>query len=214
MIIEGQTLTGEQKPVLSGKERDQLASQWLPPYYQATRAGRTFYLSNQAQTMATTHNTPLAAATGTPIVGIINPVGNTKAAVITYGWFVSVSGTPAAQAHPVWNYATQIATVSTNPAGTISNGMIQFGSPSTMLAYNNVALTGMLISTGSVGAIRPFGMDTFAGAMAANGNNSSVDYVDGAIIVPPGAVVGLFAGVAAGTSWVVSAGMGWQEIDI
>jgi hypothetical protein len=38
--------------------------------------------------------------------------------------------------------------------------------------------------------------------------------VDGAIVVPPGAAIGICAGTGAGTSWVVSAGMSWMEVDI
>jgi hypothetical protein len=214
MIIEGQAKSGAQTPILAGAERDMLASQWLPQYYHATRAGRTFYTETQALTMAATHATPIDAATDTFICGFINPANSGKNAVILYGWFATVSGTPSAQAHPVWNYATLAGSVTAASTGTIKCGLIQMGSPSVMRPASNIALTGLVVTTGSLGAIRPFGFDTFAGATAANASNGSTDYVDGAIVVPPGAAIGICAGTGAGTSWVVSAGMSWMEVDI
>ena len=182
-------------------------------FFETTRADRVFYLHNQAQTMAATHNTPLAAATGTPIVGIHNPASSGVAAVILYGWFASVSGTPAAQAHPVWNVVANATGITTNPGGSIVPGLAKSTTTSSVEAYNNVALTGLNTATGNLLAVRPFGVDTFAGAQAANAHNGSRDDVEGAIIVPPNAICGIFAGTGAGTTWVVSAGMAWAEIE-
>lgn len=214
MLDEGMTIERVQKPMLIGPEADILSSDWMPPLYQATRQGRVFYLENQAQTMATTHNTPIAAATATPIVGFLNPPNSKVNGVILSGWFANISGTPGPQAHPVWNAAWSVGALTAVPSGTIRSGIIGAATQSAMRAYNNVALTGIGTTAINLGAIRPFGMDTFAGAIAANGNNSSYDDVRGAIIVPPGAIIMLLSGTTAGTTWVVSAGMSWMEVPI
>lgn len=184
----------------------------LGRYFEAARNDRIFYTQSQAITIAATHNTPLAAATGTPIVGLWNPPGSGVAVAILYGWFASVSGTPPAQAHPVWNYAVNQTAITATPTGTIFSGLASAVAATKVRPMNNIALTGLNIAAGNLAAPRPFGLDTFAGAQAANSHNGGRDDVDGAIILPPGSVVGLFAGIAAGTTWVVSAGIGWAEV--
>lgn len=181
-------------------------------FFETCREDRIFYLHNQAQTMAATHNTPLAAATGTPIVGFHNPANSNTAAVIIYGWFASVSGTPAAQAHPVWNVVANATGITANASGTPIPGFVSSTSTSRMESYSNVALTGLNTATGNLLAPRPFGFDTFAGAQAANAHNGSRDDVEGALIVPPNSICGIFAGTGAGTTWVVSAGISWVEV--
>lgn len=181
--------------------------------YNATRIGIRYYLNTTAQTIAATHNSPLAAATATPIVGIVNPLNSGYAAVIEHGWFTTVSGTPPASSNPSWNFATGISTISTNPSGTIVNGLIGSNDVGSMRAYNNVALTGLGVATGQVGLIKHWGGAVFAGAVAANHDQGYVDNTNGGIIVPPGCGLFVLAGSAAGTSWVVAAGMSWREIN-
>lgn len=185
----------------------------LGRFFEAARWGRIFHLNNTAQTIAATHNSPLAAATATPIVGVINPVNSGKAAAILSGWMTSISGTPPANANPSWNFATAIQSISTNPAGSVQPGLINGANQSVMDVYNNVALTGLGVATGQVGLLRHFGGAPFAGALAANHDQGWWDNVDGAIIVPPGTGCIMLAGAAPGTSWVVSAGMTWAEVD-
>lgn len=185
----------------------------LGRFFCAARNGKVFMLNATAQTIAATHNSPLAAATATPIVGIINPVNSGRAAAILSGWMSSISGTPPANANPSWNFATAIQAISTNPSGSIQPGLINGSQQSSMKAYNNVALTGLGIATGQVGLLRHFGGAPFAGALAANHDVGWWDNVEGAIIAPPGTGIIMLAGAAAGTSWVVSAGMTWAEVD-
>lgn len=182
-------------------------------FYEACRTGRLFHLLNSAQTIAATHNSPLAAATGTPIVGILNPNNSGKAAIIQSGWMTTISGTPPAQANPTWNFAQNQLNISTNPAGTILSGKLDPIAGTAMKAYNNVALTGLNTASGNIGAIRHFGGAPFAGAIAANHDQGWFDAVEGALIVPPGCICGIFAGAAAGTTWIVSAMMSWVEAD-
>src|SRR5436309_2388991 len=62
-------------------------------FFEACRNNRIFYLYAQNVTLATTHNTPLALASATPIVGIINTSANKAASILT-GFFAWISGTP------------------------------------------------------------------------------------------------------------------------
>ena len=215
MIVDLQNVDSQAViPAMGGPERDVLSSDWMPPLYHATRKGRVFYLENQALTMATTHNTPMDAATDTFIVGFLNPLNSKVNAVILSGWMANVSGTPGPQAHPVWNAAFGTQSLTAVASGSIRSGYLGAGTPSAMRAYNNVALTGLTTGAHNFSAPRPFGVDTFAAAIAANGNNGSYDNVQGALIVPPGVMVGLCAGTTAGTTWVVSAGICWMEVPI
>jgi hypothetical protein len=180
-------------------------------FFEATRVNRVFNIYAQAVTIASTHNTPLAAATGTPIVGFIN-ISTNRAASILSGFIASQSGTPPANAQAVWNAAIAATTVSTAAAGTITPGVIGTSS-SAMKPMNSVALTALNIAASNLIALRPFGGAPFAGAIAANHDAGTSDLVDGLIIVPPGAFIGIFAGTAAGTTWIVNAGMTWVEVD-
>lgn len=185
----------------------------LGRYFEPTKLGRVFSSYSQAITVAATHNTPLTAATGTPVVGFWNPPNSGKAAVLVAAWFASVSGTPSAQAHAVINRADNQLAISATATGVIVPAM-PGGSQSGMQAMNNVALTGLVTGAGRfVGGLWPFGQDTFAGAMAANASNGAGEEAAGAIIATPGTVIGIFTGVGAGTTHIVSAALRWVEID-
>lgn len=184
----------------------------LGRFFEAAFSGRVFYTYQQALTIAATHNSPLAAATATPIVGIANPPSSNRLAVVLSGFISHVSGTPAG-GQAVWNAAKSSGVLSVNPTGSIVPGFIG-GAGSIMRCVNNIALTGLDITTGNLTAVRPFGGAAFAGALAANHDAGWLDQVDGALIVPPGALLGVFAGTGAGTSWVVNAGMMWAELEL
>jgi hypothetical protein len=161
-------------------------------------------------TVAATHNTPIAAATATPVLGLHNPIGNNKAAAITRIATSSVSGTPAGGQF-VLN-AIQTTTAPTTPGGSIfASQLAASASPqgSTMRSFNNVALTGMLPVVGNE-------LDLVGGptavAVASAVNTIGEDY-GGAIIVPPGFLLALMAGTGAGTTWIVNAGWAWAEVD-
>src|SRR5206468_2386188 len=116
----------------------------------AALRNRAFRSMVKAITVAATHNTPIAAATATPVLGIHNPAGNNKAALLTRVATSSVSGTPAGGQF-VLN-GLQTTTAPTTPGGSIFNSQLQAtASPqgSTMRPFNNVALTGMLPVVGN-----------------------------------------------------------------
>jgi len=180
-------------------------------YFESARLNRQFTTFVRAVTIAATHNTPIAAATATPIVAIHNPIGNNKAAAIQRVCVSSVSGTPAG-GQLVFN-ALQTTTAPTTPGGNIFSALlVASASPqgSSMRAFNNVALTGMLPVVGSEIALVGGGQS--AVAIASQVQAASED-LGGAIIVPPGFLLALMGGTGAGTTWIVNASLAWCEVD-
>jgi len=183
----------------------------LGRYFEGARIGRQFTTFVKAVTIAATHNTPIAAATATPVIGLHNPVGNSKAAVIQRVAVSSVSGTPAGGQF-AFN-ALQTTTAPTTPGGSIFSGLLSASaSPqgSTMRPFNNVALTGMLPVVGNEIALVGGGQSAVAIASQVQGTSEDVG---GAIIVPPGFLLALMAGTGAGTTWIVNASVSYAEIE-
>lgn len=183
----------------------------LGRYFEATRINRQFSTFVRAVTVAATHNTPIAAATATPVIGIFNPIGNTKAAVIQRVCGSTISGTPAGGQF-VFN-AIQATTAPVTTAGNIFNGLLNAStSPqgSTMRPFNNTALTGLLPVVGNEIMLVGGGQSAIAVASQVQGGSEDLA---GAIVVPPGFLLALMAGTGAGTSWIVNASVNWAEID-
>lgn len=184
----------------------------LGKYFEGARLGRIFHTFVKTVTIAATHNTPIAAATATPVVGIHNPLGNSKAAVILRVGFGTVSGTPAG-GQAVLN-ALQTTTAPTTPAGNIFSGLLAASaSPqgSTMRPFNNSALTGMLPVIGN--EVMLVGQAVAAAAAGNGGPGNPGEDLAGSIIVPPGILLALMAGTGAGTTWIVNASLTWAEIE-
>lgn len=193
-----------------GNYLDQIVSELHGRYFEQTLRNRGFRSMVKAVTVAATHNSPIAAATATPLLGLHNPVGSGKAAVIERIAPSSVSGTPAGGQF-ILN-ALQVTTAPTTPGGSIFAGQLSgAASPqgSVMRPFNNVALTGMLPVAGNE-------LDIIGGVTAvalASAVNQNGEDVGGSIILPPGFVLALMAGTGAGTTWIVNAGWSWEEID-
>lgn len=153
--------------------------------------------------VAATSASPLAGGTGTPLVGIFNPVGSKTNLIVMKARVWTVSGTPAGPA--AWNVIPAnagITAVSTQGLGAAS-----FVAGGVAKVYVNVALTGSAQAT----MLRAIGGPA---AVAAGAGNYTVEEItDGGIIVQPGA----FAGIAltgAGTTHVAGASVTWAELPI
>lgn len=182
-------------------------------YFETTRFGNSYTTYVQAVTIAATHNSPIAAATATPVIGLVNPIGNTSAAVITRIAFGTTSGTPAG-GQVVVNSIPGIGTsITATVTGNIfSNLLSSATSPqgSTMRPYNNVALTGLSPTAGN--AVMLVGQATAAAAAGNGGPNITAEDLGGLLIVPPNTLFALMAGTGAGTTWIVNASVSWTEI--
>lgn len=213
-VGESKSTAGTHPPIRQGILAEQIVNDvGLGKYFESVRLNRIFTTMVKTVTIAATHNTPIAAATATPVVGIHNPLGNTKAAVILRVALTTTSGTPAG-GQAVLN-SIQTTTAPTTPAGsTFCNLLSASASPqgSTMRTFNNTALTGMLPVVGS--EVMVVGGATAAAAAGNGGVNApTAEDMCGIIIVPPTFLLALMAGTGAGTSWVVNASLTWAEVD-
>jgi hypothetical protein len=178
--------------------------------------GRVYTTMVKAVTIAATHNSPIAAATATPVIGLGNPSGSGKAGVIVRSQFLTTSGTPAG-GQAVLNVQPQgFGVITAAPTGNIFNHLPKGGaSPqgSVMKPLNNVALAGWLSSPNAVEEVALVGGATAAAAAGNGGPGVVGEDLCGLHIITPGDLVAIMAGSGAGTSWIVNAGLTWVEID-
>lgn len=187
----------------------------LGRYFEATRYGRTFTSMVKGVTIALTHNSPIAGATATPILGLHNPIDSGKALSLQRVAFATVSGTPATGG-VILNALSVTTPTTATQTGSIYNNLLKgdTGTPqgSVCKVYNNVALTAIVPTASNevalVGAAA-------AAAAAGNGGPGVVgEDIGGMFIVPPGVMIALLAGTgAAGSTWIVNAAWSWAEVD-
>lgn len=209
-VGEVRTTVGAVETFRQGRYAELLVSELYGRYFYSALNNRLYHTMAKGVTIAATHNTPIAAATATPVVGIHNPIGSNKAAILVRYNATTVSGTPAGGQF-VFN-ALQTTTAPTTPGGSIfSANLASSVSPqgSTMRPFNNVALTGMLPVIGNE-VMLAGGVSAIASGVQVNPNGEDVG---GLIVVPPGYLLALMAGTGAGTTWIVNASLAWQEID-
>ena len=154
-------------------------------------------------TIAATHVSPLAAGTGTPIVGLFNPVGSGVVLKIMKVRLASVSGTPGGPF--VWNVIPAPAGISAAGQQGINNKTFVVGGAAK--AFVGAAITGSALTT-------MFGVIGGPAAIAVGaGVNSLESIIDGIIQVQPGCFIGV-AATAVGTAHVASAMLTWAEAPI
>lgn len=181
----------------------------LPRYYAANYNGLLFHFSTGSVTIASTHVSPLAAGTATPIIAIWNPASSGKNAVITKVGAAAYSGTLGAGGL-VWNYASW-TTPTTAALSTPVSGIMNGSAPSAMKVYSNAVTTSSLVGIFYKNACN---LGT-TGALAANGIEASPveEDIGGDIIIPPG-TWGALAAFAAGTSPILTATVSWLELPV
>jgi hypothetical protein len=186
----------------------------LGRYFEACRYDTMFTSMIKAVTIAATHNSPIAAVTATPVLGLFNPAASKKALVFQRIACGTVSGTPAGGGF-VLNAIPYVSTQTTAAVtGSIfSNSLKDAVSPqgSVCRVYNNVALTAL--APVAANEISLVGQATAAAAAGNGGPGAVGEDIGGAIIVPPGVFVAIMAGTGAGTTWIVNASWSWVEVD-
>lgn len=198
---------GTQQPLRLSRDASLVNTEAHGRYQEAVQRGNVFTGTSIQTTVATTHNSPLPAGTGTPLVGIFNPLNSGKNLVVLHTVVCHVSGTVAAQSLFVWNVIAAPAGITA--AGTNGLNNLNFTANSTARVFANTATTGSLVGV----AFRPIGGPASGSVVATQQMNScTVEETAGAIIVPPGAFAGIAVGNGAGTTWIVSASMTWEEV--
>lgn len=173
--------------------------------YETAYRGNMFCTYINALTLASTHATPLAAGTGTPIIGLHNPLGSGKNLVIQRVAYNTTSGTPGGPL--LYNLIVNPQNITATVTGTYFNCASLQQSGSVCRLFNNVATTGSTAGT----AMRTMGGTTTTAAAA--GTYMVIDNVEGALIVPPGLMLAL-ACTAAGTTHIISAYAEWEEVPV
>lgn len=211
MLIQGQVgastqsiAPGTTPPVRLGQLGDVVVSELHGRLYETNYRGALFTTFINGLTIASTHATPIAAGTGTPIIGIQNPAGSGKNIVLYRIQQATTSGTPGGPL--VWNIIPNPQNITQTATTAYSNSTLQPSGSITRI-FNNVALTG---STAGV-AFRNAGGSA---AVAATGAILTyTELYDGALIVAPGTMLAL-AATAAGTSHVINVYAEWEEIPV
>jgi hypothetical protein len=212
MLIQGQVglqalQDGSQVNLSIGRQGEALVSELHGRYYQLAKRGLLFGFSTAAVTIAATHNSPLPANTGTPILALWNPVASGKDLVVLKHSIASVSGTPGGPM--VWNWGTVTATAAALST-VVSGRMGQSPAGSIANVYSNVVTTSSL-----AGALHFHAAGISAVAATGQGGANAPAYEDrgGDIIIPPGSW-GALCSTATGTSHVVQASVIWAELVI
>ena len=203
---------GVQADGRSGPYGEMLVGDLLARYAELSLEGRVFSTVIKTVTIAATHNSPIAAATATPVVGFLNPLGSKRTAILLRAQLSTVSGTPAG-GQGVLNAIHGVGTsITAASAGSIFATLLDAAaSPdgSSMVPFNNTALTGLSPATGREIALLGGVSAVAAGSLA----NPQAEDLGGFIIVPPNTLVAIMAGTGAGTTWIVNGGLTWAEID-
>lgn len=215
--------TGTFKPFTSGLSGAQRTGDAHARFMDATLAGRVFAtgtaaglsISNVTFTLATT------GATATPIIGVWNPPTSPVNLVIWQATLAVYITSPTAMVGPggfVWMVATgQLANLTL--AVTPYNRKTLVASGSFAKGLNGAALTGLTatLATMCASVLNGGSNETAAFTETAVGarstNVSSVENIDGSIIVPPGGVLALMASVTPVVHTALS-GLVWEEVPI
>jgi len=222
-------VTGQNIVIGVGEFSDQLASDLMPKYYEQTYRGNVYStgmqltsISNATFTTADALSATLAtAATATPVIGLWNPLGSGVNAAILQArlGLVLTALTATGCGGFVWAVYTGNAGIIVAGQATPVNRKTFVASGSQMKGLSGVALTGLV----SIGAfldasglgggslINASELQTAAGFLTPQ--ISSVENIDGNIIVPPGGILGLFCSTTPVAHSAVS-GLTWIEIPV
>lgn len=188
----------------SGQSGELIISAAHGNYQEAVKNGNVYIQQVKSATVTvTTDISPLPATTGRALLGLYNPAGSNKNLVILKIGMSSVSGTPGG---PFYIDTLMSAGCDGSNKSVPINAFTQ--QPSGSVAYGYAAAVPK--NTAVMQMLRPLGGPA-AIAMGAGMNNYD-EFIDGGIIVPPGALL-VVSAHAVGTSHVVSGYILWEEID-
>lgn len=182
-------------------------------FTEATMRGLVFSMQLASTSTGTAAgNIVGAAAAAATQFALFNPVGSGKNVNLIRFNFATVSGTPAAGQVMHGIYTGGVPTLAAN--GTIRNNLVN--GPGSVCANTAYALAAGAALTGGTVAPVPLMAADFAATATAAANTSTVGtagYLHGLITLPPGTGwVPLLP--AAGTSWLQSYGITWEEIPV
>lgn len=187
--------------VALGKHGEQLVSELWPMFSSLAYRQKLFNAVSGSVTVASTHVSPLTAATGKPVLGVWNPPNSGVNLLLVKHCVLTLSGTPGGPM--LWNYALN-SPITASANVTPVNGLLGSGAAKAQW-FSDTALTGSVVG---IALRHAWNLSAVAAAFA---DSVSMENDNGDIVVPPGAFLGL-AAFATGTSHVVQASMVVAEI--
>ena len=189
--------------VRAGKSGELIVASGHASYQEAVLQGNVYIMQTKSATVtATTDISPLPATTGRALVGVYNPSTSGKNLVMLKAGFSNISGTPGGCLYidtlpgagcDGSNKSTPINALSQIAAGSVAYGYAA-------AVPKNTTVMQMLRPLGGCAAI----------ALGA-GINSYDEFLDGSIIVPPGALL-VVSAHAVGTTNILSLYISWEEV--
>jgi hypothetical protein len=174
-----------------GKTNETIVGFGHSQHHEQTSRGKVYWACTQA---VATFGTALTA-TGVTF-HLWNPPGSpVNLEILQGGITILTAGTGG---HVVWAYNVP------------TTGAVVAGTALTAMNMNGVAGYGLAKSATTLPAA-PVAIRALAGAITAAGTNNIVDYVDGAIVVPPGAVLSVQGITIVGTGLIWAA---WSEVPL
>ena len=198
-----------------GRQGDAIVTELHGRHYEQTYRGNMFS-NGHTGLVALTANTVTLTASTTPIIGIYNPLGSGMNAVVIQASLSTGINNTAAVGPGAFVWA-----ISTGNVG-LSTGSVPFarmigGPPSKCKGLAFVPLTGLtsnLIIQEAADIPSPNIVTTTAvPTTVTTPMTNSVQVIDGALIVPPGAVLALLNTVAT-TTISVFGRMKWEEVPV
>lgn len=198
--------------VREGKTGDLIVSQERPPYYDATKNGRSFSLVLTATTTGVAAgNLVGAAAAASTQFALWNPAGSGYNIAIRKFFMGLISGTPVGgpMFHAVATTPPSIANV-----GTINN--LLAGSSIASIAGCCASAAGAALTAGGAPAVlKPSGLYSTSATAFVNAaaNSPAMEDLGGSIVLPPGTMwVPQFKG--GGTALLNCYAVEWEEIPV
>ena len=211
---------GAQIPFRQGRAGDQIVSELHGRFYEQNYRAALFTGGMTLTSInAATFTSATTGVTATPVVGIYNPQTSKVNCVILQAVLgITVTALASTGGGPfVWMVSTQNNAVSTGAAPFSTLTLTQNGSQVKNVA--GVALTGM---TGTLAVVRAsalfggsFTNQSFTATAAGMQTTqfSSVENLDGSLIVPPGGVLALMA-TTTPVAHSATSGLLWEEVPV
>lgn len=212
---------GIQSALRSGRQGDQIVSELHGRFYEQAYRGNLFKAGTVAITALSANTiTTATSATGTPIIGVWNPVGSGKNLILlqaTLQAFANTLTTPVGPGAFIWLTSLNNSAISTGSVPFNMSTLAQSGSVAKAF-MGGVALTGLtnvMVTTfaSDFGNATALTHGTITATSATLSSVGGVQNFDGSVLVPPGAVIGLYNTTSTTTFSAVGAIL-WEEVPI
>lgn len=230
MLIQGQVgpqtantslSAGTTPTVRLGQLGDVVVSELHGRFYEQAYRGNLFSggIASLTSISNATFTTSTLSATGTPIVGLWNPITSSVNCVLLQATLaITITATTATGAGPfTWAVSTQNSAISTGNLPLNRKTLVQSGSQ--VRDMSGVALTGITNNpVARFGSSLGGGQYTNASFVATAVASPTIlqgftENFDGSIIIPPGGFIGLFA-TATPVAHSATSQLLWEEVPI